>query len=326
VRRRRPALRFDLGLASEFRLENRTLLSANFPLTTTAWTALGPAPILNGQTSGSQPVSGRIAGVATSPTDANTYYIAAAGGGVWKTTNAGTTWANLTDSQQSLSMGAIAVAPSNANILYAGTGEANNSADSNYGVGIMKSTDAGATWTLSQGPGDIFSNNGLTTSKIAIDPTNPDIVYAAMGNVGSHKAFTTGTGIYKSTDGGTTWANTTATITATNSYSDVVIDPSIPSTLYMAVGAFYGNPANGVYKSTNSGASWTLLNIGLANNDFGRTSIALAPSNSQVIYASIAGSTSTTSGGLLRVARSDNGGSTWSNVTPSVNYTSRGHE
>ena len=321
--RYRRGLHLDLSSAAEMRLESRTLLSANFPLTTSAWTSLGPAPITNGQTSGSQPVSGRVAGIAASPTSAGTYYIAAAGGGVWKTTDAGSSWAPITDGQASLSMGAIAVAPSDENVVYAGTGEANNSADSNYGVGILRSADGGATWSLAQGPANIFATAGLTTSKIAVDPTNPSIAYAAMGNVGQNKAFVAGAGVYKTTDGGATWANTTASISTTISYSDVVINPVTPSTLYMAAGPFYGNAADGVYQSTNSGASWTLLNLGVSNANFGRISLAVAPSNPQVVYATIAGSTSTTSGGVHLVTRSDDGGASWNTLilSPASNAT-----
>src|SRR5262249_50206521 len=100
---------------------------------------------------GNTPVSGRIAAVAADPTNAKIIYIAAAGGGVWKTTDGGTTWTPLTDNQPTLSMGAIAVAPSNPNVIYAGTGEADNMSDCFYGRGILKSTDAGATWALLTG-------------------------------------------------------------------------------------------------------------------------------------------------------------------------------
>ena len=323
--RRRREVRLDLRQATDMRLEDRTLMSVNFPLTTSSWTAIGPAPIVNGQVPGAGPVSGRIAGIATSPTDPGTYYIAAAGGGVWKSTNAGVSWTPLTDGQASLSMGAIAVAPSNANDVFAGTGEANNSADSNYGEGILHSTDGGTTWALSQGPSNIFKTSGLTTSKIAVDPTNPNIVYAAMGNVGDNDAFTPGAGVYKSIDGGVNWANTTASIDTGDSYSDVIVDPTNHNTLYMALGAFYGASGNGVYKSTNAGASWSLLSGFGSGVNYGRISLALAPSNSQVIYAMAAGNTSNTGSGLFQVSRSDNGGASWVNVTPGVNYmTSQG--
>jgi hypothetical protein len=317
--RRRRETKFDLCLATEMRLEERTLLSANFPLTTTAWTALGPAPVTNGQTSGngSQPVSGRITGIATSPTDSSTYYVAMAGGGVWKTINAGTSWVPLTDSQTTLSMGAIAVAPSNANIVYAGTGEANNSADSNFGVGILRSTNAGVTWTLAQGPANVFSINGLTTSKLAVDPTNANIIYAAMGNVGNNKAFGTGAGVYKSTDGGVTWTNTTASIETGDSYSDVEVDPTTPTTVYMAVGPFYGSSADGIYKSTDGGANWSQLTLPGTQSLFGRISLAIAPSNTQVLYASIENNSTS---GVLSVLKSTNAGTSWAPVTPTFNY------
>src|SRR5439155_14613981 len=107
-------------------------------LRSTLWTPIGPAPSINGQTPGSQPVSGRIAALASHPPVANTIYIAAAGGIVWKTSNGGTSWTPLTDNQSTLFMGAIALAPSNPNVIYAGTGEANFSADSFYGRGVLK--------------------------------------------------------------------------------------------------------------------------------------------------------------------------------------------
>ena len=298
--------------AMEMRLEDRLLLAQ------AQWVELGPAPIVNAQLPGPpQAASGRLAGVAASPTDPSTYYVAAAGGGVWKTTNAGASWKPMTDSQQTLAMGAIAVAPTNGNILYAGTGEADNSGDSQPGVGILRSTDAGATWTLSQGPGNIFFNSGLTTSKIAVDPTNPNVVYAAMANLGENKGFRAGTGIYKSTDGGVTWANTTASINTNVAYSDVAINPKSPSTLTMAIGSVFGSNDNGVYQSTNAGQTWTLLNIGKANTDFGRISVAVSPSNPQVVYTTVE---SVSTSGVLLVARTDNGGTSWTDVTPSVNY------
>src|SRR5262249_16959336 len=139
-----------------------------------SWTALGPAPILNGQRPGNGPVSGRITGIAAHPTDANTIYVAEAGGGVWKTTDGGVNWTSLTATQAMLSMGAIAVAPSNPLVVYAGTGEANNSGDSNFGRGVLVSTDGGLTWTL-RNAGGAFDQKSI--SQIAIDPTNANVAY-----------------------------------------------------------------------------------------------------------------------------------------------------
>src|SRR6516164_2703663 len=147
--RRRTPRAFKSRLLLEL-LEDRTLLSSSFPLDPVNWTALGPAPI----GSGAGADSGRLSVLAAHPTDPNTIYVAAAGGGVWKTTNGGANWTPLTDNQGSLFMGAIAVAPSDPNIIYAGEGEANlgpskllfNRDDIYYGQGVLKSTDAGATW------------------------------------------------------------------------------------------------------------------------------------------------------------------------------------
>src|SRR2546430_17361731 len=116
---------------------------------TVAWTAIGPAPLNSlGPT---ENVSGRNTGIAAHPTDANIIYVAPAGGGVWKTTSGGTNWSPLTDIQSTLSIGAMAIARSNPLVVYAGTGEAYNSRHSNFGPGILVSTDAGATFTLNTG-------------------------------------------------------------------------------------------------------------------------------------------------------------------------------
>src|SRR5439155_27029027 len=160
-------------------------------LSTTAWTALGPAPLNSSDPNGN--VSGRIAAIAAHPTDANTIYVAPAGGGVWKTTNGGTNWTALTDIQSTLSMGAMAIARSNPLVIYAGTGEANNSADSNFGRGILVSTDGGSTWTLSAGPSS--ASDRLATSQIAVDPTNANVAYAATADFANNGLCCANTGI-----------------------------------------------------------------------------------------------------------------------------------
>jgi hypothetical protein len=285
-----------------------------------SWVALGPAA-LSFTYPANENFSGRIAGIAASPTDPNTIYVAAAGGGVWKTTDGGATWAPLTDDQATLSMGAIAVAPSNPNVIYAGTGEANNVEDSNYGRGILVSTDGGATWTLT----GASAFDRLTVAKIAVDPTDPNTAYAAVGDFATNgRPFAAGTGIYKTTDGGATWTDTTASLGQFDPYSDVAIDPHNHTTLYMAIGDHFGDAyhtgANGVYKSTDAGASWTKLGGGLPTNAnaIGRIALAVAPSNSQVVYVSIAGTGqagSSAHGALFKMMRSDNGGSTWTDLT-----------
>jgi hypothetical protein len=312
----RGAENTSVGMAPPLRRLSVEKLEIREVLSAATWQALGPAALNSGAPGGGDGpygvVSGRIAGIAADPTDANTIYIAAAGGGVWKTTSGGGAWNSLSDNQATLSMGAIAVAPSNHNVLYAGTGEANNSADSNYGLGILVSTDGGSTWTLETNGGKF---NKMTVSKIAVDPTNPSIAYAAMGNVGENAAFLSSekTGIWKTTDGGTTWNNTTTAISTSDSFSDVAVDPAIPTTIYAAVGAYYGDTANGVYKSTNSGTSWTELTAFPHGSGVGRVGLAVAPSNSQVVY--VAASNPSTSG-LAAMDRSDNGGSSVTLLSP----------
>jgi hypothetical protein len=249
-----------------------------------SWTALGPAP-LSFTYPATENFSGRIVGIAPSPTDPNTIYIAAAGGGVWKTSNGGSTWTPLTDNQVTLSMGAIALAPSNPNVIYAGTGEANN-AGSNYGRGILVSTDGGTTWTLTGNS----AFDRLAIARIAVDPTDPNTAYAAVNDFPNNgRPFAGGTGIYKTTNGGTTWTNLTASIDMLDPYSDVVIDPNNHNTVYMAIGDHFGDVyhtgGNGVYKSINAGASWTKLAGGLPTdaNAIGRVTLAIAPTNSQVL-------------------------------------------
>jgi len=301
-------------------------------LSTVAWTAIGPAPLNSAPAGyGTGNVSGRITGIAAHPTDANTIYVAPAGGGVWKTTNGGTNWIALTDIQSTLSMGAVAIARSNPLVIYAGTGEANNSEDSNFGRGILVSTDGGASFTLNTGPGGVFNTDRMTCSRIAGDPTNANIAYAAMANFGNNGIFTGGiTGVYKTTDGGSTWANVTMANGKDSTYpwSDVVVDPNTPGTVYAAVGYLYGTADNGVYKSTDSGATWTLLNAPPApvGASFGRISVAISKANNaNVLY--IAAEDNTIAGGhLARFVRSDNAGATFTDLTAGTpNYmTSQG--
>jgi uncharacterized repeat protein (TIGR01451 family) len=293
----------------------------SIPLNGASWTAIGPGPLsisgLGGDPNSN--VSGRLVGIAPHPTDPNTIYIAAAGGGVWKTTNAtagtGLTWTPLTDTQRTVSMGAIAIAPSNPLVLYAGTGEANNSGDSNFGRGILVSTDGGATWTLTTATGAF---DRLTTSAIAVDPTNPNIAYAAMADFGVNGLCCNNTGIWKTTNGGTTWTNTTApTLTQRAPYSDVKVDPNNASTVYMAIGNPFSGTidqfANGVYKSTNGGGTWTLLTNAPNGTTSGRLAIGIGTSDSQVLYVS---SSNPNTFAVQSVMRSTNGGATFTNVTP----------
>jgi len=298
-------------------------------LSQSAWTDIGPAPLSGSpqDISGTQLLSGRVTGIAVDPTDSNTIFLAAAGGGVWMTSDGGTTWTPLTDDQPSLGMGAIAVAPSNGLKIYAGTGEANNCLDCNHGSGILISNDGGSTWSLATGPGDAFSNGRLTVAHISIDPNDPNTAYAAINAGGLNGTSGGGTGIYKTADGGITWANTTASIDTTFSWSAVVVDPNNSSIVYAAHGSISkgaSNSTNGVYRTVDGGANWFLLGNapnagGSTTTNVGRIELAVDPSantaGSHVLYVAVE---NIASGGLFFFERSDNADAatpTFSNLT-----------
>jgi hypothetical protein len=268
-------------------------------------------------------------GVAADPTDGNTIYVAAAGGGAWKTSNGGSTWTPLTDTQSTLFMGSIAVAAGsdiNHRIVYAGTGEANFSGvDTFYGRGVLVSRDSGATWTLTGN--SIF--NRLAIGKVLIDPTDTtgNTAYAAVSGA-PNNGFGNGSGggnwgIWKTTNGGSTWTNTTTAVVSplgVNPFTDLIMDPQNHNTLYAAVGSPRGGAANGVYKTTNGGTSWTPTTFP-GGTGTGRITLAIA-ANSTTLYASVSDPTSGNFGATLEIEQSINSGATWTAVMTesSFNY------
>jgi photosystem II stability/assembly factor-like uncharacterized protein len=230
-------------------------------------------------------------------------YAAAASGGVWKTINAGTTWEPVFDKQNVASIGDIALAPSNQEIVWVGTGEANNQRSSSWGDGVYKSENGGKTWT----------HMGLGTSqhigRIIVHPTNPDIVYVAA--VGPLWADGGERGLYKTTDGGKTW-KAVLTISPHTGVTDVAMDPTDPNVMYAAAlqrqrkaySFVGGGPESGIYKSTDGGSSWTKLTEGLPKRDIGRIGLAISASQPRTIYATM--ETTTT-----EVYRSDDHGASW---------------
>jgi len=259
--------------------------SGSAPYQTTPWTELGPAPIdgtgagvpdaVSGAVgpvtpAGARAYSGRIAAIAVDPTTSGTsqvIYAGAAGGGVWKTTNAGGSWVPLTDAQVTLATGAIAVDASNHNTVLVGTGEPNQSGDSLYGQGVLRSTDGGATWT--QEGAAQFANNFTSFAALVIDPGDHNRVWGA-----------TTRGLYLSTDNGVTWASSTITGLASNvKVDDLVSDATTnPATLYATV------RSQGIFKRSSAGV-WSQLTTGLpAFGALGRSQIAIAASNPNVLY------------------------------------------
>ena len=282
---------------------------------TPVWTLVGPEPtipLLAEPFTGSPEVSGRISALAVDPTNANIVYAGGADGGVWKTTDGGSNWTPLTDGEVSLAIGAIAIDPSNHNIIYAGTGEDNNNVDGYAGAGILKSTDGGATWTNLPGPfaGPLgVTTGGSSIGSLAVHPTNGQILLAGVSGAGS-----TG-GIYRSTNGGTSWTRITSGLPNLPG-TGVVFDPTNGNNAYAAIGYSASNASNGVYKSTNAGVAWT--SSLLANSaPAGRIAIAISASTPATLYASVANATD---GSLFAMYKSINSGGGWTQLTSAPNF------
>ena len=285
------------------------------PALAVEWQELGPAPITNG------PYTGRVSAIVCSPTDANRYFVAGCDGGVWRTTDGGTTWTPLTDHMPTTAMGALALDPTNQNIIYAGTGEANFANHSRYGLGVFKSIDGGNTWV--QLAESTFA--GRCFSKIVVNPQDPLTLYASITRAGGfpemaaakgHPGATGALGVFRSTDGGVTWTQLAGGL-PNLSATDLAMDPSNPSILYAAIGHIFGHTANGIYKTINGGTTWTKLGgTGWPSATLGRIALAVAPSQPSRIYTLVV-NPATSSGGnasTLGAYRSDNGGTSWTSL------------
>lgn len=260
---------------------NHVQLKENSPFGNFKWQFLGPTNI-----------SGRMTDVeVVTPRGKNyTIYAAGATGGVWKTTNDGTTWEPIFEDAPTASIGDIALAPSNQNIIWVGTGEANIFRSSNAGAGIFKSEDAGKTW----------KHMGLagtsTISRIIVHPANPDVVYVAA--TGTEWTDNKDRGLYKTVDGGKSWEKIFYKNEKTG-VIDLVIDPKDPNTLYIAtwsrVRKKWNDPRTGgeyvggsIYKSADAGKNWKEISNGLPDVNYrGRIGIDIARSNPNVLYAFI---------------------------------------
>ncbi|MGH9487992.1 MAG: VPS10 domain-containing protein [Terriglobales bacterium] len=250
--------------------------------------------------------AGRTDAVAGNAHQLDTYYMGAVDGGVWKTINDGTTWQPIFDHEPVASIGAIAVAPSDPNIIYVGTGEDDPRSEFTEGDGMFKSTDAGQTWTR------IGLEKTKQIGRIIVDPNDPNRVFvAALGNI---YAATPQRGVYRSTDGGQTWQKVLFTNDNTGAI-DLSFDPNNSQVIYAALWAtrrppwtVYPSshePDSGLYKSTDGGSTWTHLTNGLPANP-GRIGVAVAPSDPNRVYAMV--DAGAKEGGLYR---SDDAGATW---------------
>jgi photosystem II stability/assembly factor-like uncharacterized protein len=241
------------------------------------WRSIGPTA-----------VGGRIDDITPDENDPSTFYIGYATGGVWKTTNNGTTFTPLFDEQPVTSIGDIAVSRSNPQIVYVGTGEPNNRQSSSFGAGIFKSTDGGKTFTFAG------LKETQTIAKVVIHPTDPNIVYVAA--VGHLFGPNPERGVFKTTDGGKTWTNTKF-IDNDTGFIDLVIHPTEPNTLWAASyqrrrqpwGFNGGGPGSGIWQTTDGGTKWTrLMGNGLPMNSIiGRIGLDICRTKPNVILAQI---------------------------------------
>lgn len=273
------------------------------------WRSIGPAVM-----------GGRTVDIAGIPGDPSTVYMATASGGLFKTTNRGTTWRSVFESGGSLSLGAVAVAPSDHNVLYIGTGENNPRNSASIGDGVYKSIDAGASWT------HIGLAETEKTARIRIHPSNPDVVYVAA--LGHEWGANEERGVFRSRNGGASWKKILYVDENTGA-SDLAMDPENPRFLYAGMYDFRrlpwgfrsGGPGSGLYRSRDGGETWENLTDpakenGLPEGPLGRIGIAIAPSDPRVVYAVIEAKK-----GVMW--RSSDRGDTWTMVTEDKKIHSR---
>ena len=260
------------------------------------WRAIGPFR------------GGRTRAVAGVPSQPNVFYIAQVNGGVWKTDDYGRTWTPIFDDQPTGSVGSIAVAPSDPNVIYAGSGEGLQRPDLSVGDGLYKSVDAGKTWT------HLGLRDGQQIPQIAVDPRDANRILVAVA--GHPYGPNAERGIFRSTDGGQTFEKVLYKDQNVGG-ADVLFDPTNPDVAYAGLwearqgpwenGAWNGN-GGGVYKSTDNGKTWRQLSGGLPDNII-QANLAIAPSKPNRLFASVA-----ISPGLV-IYRSDDAGETWTKIT-----------
>jgi len=273
------------------------------------WRPIGPANM-----------GGRVDDVEAVASNPAVIYVGAATGGVWKTTNNGTTWLPVFDHEPNLSIGDIAIAPSDPNVVWVGTGEANSRQSTSYGGGIFKSTDAGKSWTAMG-----LADSGVI-GRIIVDPRDPDVVYVAVA--GDVFKSDPERGLYKTVDGGKTWTKSKF-IDDDTGFIDVAMDPSNSRVLVAASyqrrrtdwGFNGGGPGSALWKTTDAGRTWKKLDGGglPPYGNWGRAGLAYAASNPKIVYAMIEPGPQSFGGAAptaldptrAGIWRSDDGGATW---------------
>ncbi|MBI3981265.1 MAG: glycosyl hydrolase [Gemmatimonadetes bacterium] len=271
---------------------------------TPATPASGPFDGLHFRSIGPATMAGRIDDFAVLERNPAVFYVATATGGLWKTTNMGTTFETVFDNQTSSSIGDVAIATTDANLVWVGTGENNNRQSSSWGDGVYKSADGGRTW----------ANMGLRESRhiarILVDPVDHDVVYvAALGSLWGPGGDR---GVFKTTDGGLTWTNVLP-VGPDAGATELVMDPTNNKVIYAALyqrrrqpwGMNGGGPLSAIHKTTDAGRSWTKLENGIPEGPKGRIGLDVYRKNPNVVYARIEHATES------GVYRSDDAGATW---------------
>ena len=260
---------------------------------------------------------GRVLAVEGVPGDPNTYYFGGVAGGVWKSTDGGLNWVPLFDKEPVSSIGSIAVAPSDPNVIYVGTGEACIRGNISFGDGVYKSLDGGKTWK------NVGLQDTRQIGKVIVDPHNPDVVFvAALGHTYGPNAER---GVFRSMDGGKTWEKVLYKDDKTGAI-DIIFDPSNSHMLFAALweanrtpyGLTSGGPGSGLYKSGDGGTTWKRLEgDGLPKGALGRIGVSVSGADSNRVYALIEAE----EGGLYR---SDDGGEKWTRVNEDHRFRQRG--
>ncbi|MEO6210043.1 MAG: glycosyl hydrolase [Gemmatimonadaceae bacterium] len=286
-----------LFAATPARAQHRATPLDSATLASFSWRNIGPADM-----------GGRIADIVGIPSPSKTFYVASAAGGIWKTTNAGTSFRPLFGDQRVISMGALAIAPSDTNQVWAGTGEQNSRNSISPGGGILKSTDGGLTWKL------MGLEKTQQIGRIIVHPTNPNIVYvAALGHVwGSNPER----GLYKTTDGGKSW-QLIKFVSDKAGFVDVAMDPSNPDVIWASSyervrGPYFlksGGPGSALWKSTDAGATWAKVEGGgFPETMKGRIGVAISRSTPATVYALVEADSLRGATHALRAPASDSAG------------------
>jgi photosystem II stability/assembly factor-like uncharacterized protein len=258
--------------------------------------------------------SGRIAAIDGLHSNPNVLYVGSASGGVWKTTNAGTSFKPIFD-KHSQSIGAVTIDQSRADTIWVGTGESWTRNSVSIGTGVYKTTDAGDTWKM------VGLENSERIARIIVDPKNSDVVYvAATGHLWDSNDER---GVYKTSDGGKTWQRALF-VDKDTGCADLAIDPQDSNIVYAAMWQFRrkayfftsGGPSSGLYKSVDAGKTWKKLSKGLPEGELGRIALAVAPNRPNLVYASVEAKKS-------GIYRSDDLGESWTRVSGSPSATGR---